>query len=224
MIISGFDKLTLNNYPDKVACMIFTSGCNFKCPYCHNSPLIKQNKQTLIEEKVIFDYLEKRKNVLDGIVISGGEPTVQKDLIEFIKKIKKTKLKIKLDTNGYKPEVLKEVIKNNLIDYIAMDIKHSIDEYKSICGIKIDKNKILESIELIKNSGIDHEFRTTIIKDKHNIETLKTIINQLDGSKYYIQNFENSDQVLDKTLKSFNEKEVQKIQKELERYSNVKVK
>ena len=205
MNISGFTKLTLIDYPEKVACIIFTQGCNFNCGFCHNSGLIKCNMDNLIKEKEIFEYLEKRKNIIDGVVISGGEPTIQKDLIPFTKKIKDMGFLVKLDTNGSNPEVLKNLINNNLVDYIAMDIKNVFKEYNPIINFKqINIDKIKESIDLIKTSNVNHEFRTTIMKNYHNIDKITEISEYLGkDQKYYLQNFQDSSNVTDKNLVSF---------------------
>ena len=125
MIISGFDKVSILNYPGEVACTIFTNGCNFKCPYCQNSGLVLGTDQTRYEEEEILAYLKKRKGLIDGICISGGEPTIQKGLKEFIQKVKEIGIKVKLDTNGSNPDVLEDLLKENLLDYVAMDIKHA---------------------------------------------------------------------------------------------------
>lgn len=205
MNISGFTKLTLIDYPEKVACIIFTQGCNFNCGFCHNSGLIKCNMDNLIKEKEIFEYLEKRKNIIDGVVISGGEPTIQKDLIPFTKKIKDMGFLVKLDTNGSNPEVLKNLINNNLVDYIAMDIKNVFKEYNPIINFKqINIDKIKESIDLIKTSNVNHEFRTTIMKNYHDIDKITEISEYLGkDQKYYLQNFQDSSNVTDKNLVSF---------------------
>lgn len=216
MIISGMQKLTLLDYPTKTACMIFTGGCNFNCSYCHNSSLIKNEQTSFIKEEEVLEYLEKRKKVLDGLVISGGEPTIQVDLKHFIAKVKQIGLKVKLDTNGYNPKVLQDLINNNLLDYIAMDIKGDFLDYDDICGKKIDSKKILESIEIIKKSNIDHEFRTTIIKQYHTIDKIKKIKELVKDSKYYLQNFKISKEVLNKNLTSFSEEELNLIKKEME--------
>jgi len=223
MIINGMQKLTLLDYPGCVAGIIFTSGCNFSCPYCQNSSLIKQGKTSIINEEEIFDYLIKRKNIIDGLVISGGEPTIQKGLKEFIIKVKKIGLKVKLDTNGYRPDVLKDLLNNNLLDYIAMDIKDIIDDYSNICGLKnINGDLIKESINIIKNSNIDFEFRTTIIKKYHNLDKIKKIIKLVGNkSKYYIQNFQSSADVIDKSLTSFSKEEIKQLENDLIKYPNV---
>jgi pyruvate formate lyase activating enzyme len=227
MKISGLDKLTLLDYPEKLACIIFTQGCNFKCPFCQNSDLIKiNNEPALISEEEIFNYLKKRKNVLDGVVITGGEPTIQPDLIPFIERIKALHLKVKLDTNGFKPDVLNYLINEQLIDYVAMDIKNVPDKYGLTTGINgINIKNILTSIAILKSSKIDHEFRTTIIKEHHTIDDLKNIVNLIGkDSKYYLQDFKDSEYVLDKSLHGFNDTELHEIENELNEISaNVKV-
>lgn len=216
MKISGFEKVTLLDYPGKIACIVFTQGCNYKCKFCQNSSLIDKNLGNY-SEKEIFNYLEKRKKVLDGVVISGGEPTLCKDLIQFIRKIKELGLLVKLDTNGTKPKVLAALIDEELIDYIAMDIKNVFSYYREL--VDVDNpfiDRIKESIELIKRSGIEHEFRTTIMKEHHTIEGLKTICNYIGkDEKYFIQNFQISDCVIDKCLTPFEENELVDIKSKL---------
>lgn len=223
MIVSGMQKLTLLDYEGKLACMLFTPGCNFKCPFCQNSGLIIDCDYPVIPEKEIFEYLSARKNILDGVVISGGEPTLQKELKIFIKKIKDLGLLVKLDTNGYNWKVVKELIDENLIDYIAMDIKNDLDNYDIISGLKkIDTSRIKTSIEIIKNSNISHEFRTTIIKGVHTIDNIEKIISLVGSSKYFIQNFKMSEMVIDKSLESFSREELINMKNNLcNKYNNV---
>lgn len=225
MKIAGLNKLTITDYPDHVACIIFTQGCNMKCPYCHNSSLIEIQEGQISEEEV-FNYLTKREHILDGIVISGGEPLIQSDLKDFLRKLRKFNLKIKLDTNGLMSEKLKEIIDEKLVDYIAMDIKNEIANYKETANIKIDvSNQILTSIKLIENSNIDYEFRTTIVKQFHDIQNLINITKLLDKkSKLYFQNFSDSDGVLHKDLHGFSEQELAHIQNEVQlHFSNSSV-
>lgn len=225
MIISGFQKLTLLDYPNKLASIVFTQGCNFKCAYCQNSDLLSIKTEGLIDEKEIFDYLEKRKKVLDGVVITGGEPTIQPNLTLFIQRVKDLGLKVKLDTNGSNPEIIKKLLKEDLVDYIAMDIKTDFDKYGDIIKINWNMDNIKKSIKLIKESTIEHEFRTTINKNDHTIEDLRRICEYLGPDEnYYIQNFEQSDYVLDKSLKSFSKDELIRIEKKLKKgFPNVKV-
>ena len=222
MRIGGFNKLTTQDFPGNLACIIFTSGCNFNCDYCYNRDLV-ESKAPEIDQGEIFSYLEKRKNMLDGVVISGGEPTIWNDLIPFIKKIREYGFKVKLDTNGYRPEVLKEIIDNKLVDYIAMDIKAIFNEYFKVIKKDIDTDKLLESIELIKKSNIDHEFRTTIIKGMHTIEDLEKMIDLVDGDPYYLQNFRMEDTVKDKKMEGFTEEELKDIKEYFKGKSNVTV-
>ena len=214
-IIDGFDKLTLLNYPDKVACTIFTKGCNFKCPYCHNSSLISLDKVNDKYEEVI-SYLSKRKGILDGVCITGGEPLIHKSTKDLIKEIKNMGFLVKLDTNGSNPAMLKELIDEKLIDYVAMDIKNTFDKYEMTIGCKTNIDNIKRSIEIIENSNIDYEFRTTIVKELHTIDDIKGIVSMLNKkSKYYIQNFRNSDGVLNKNLNGFTKEELENLQKEI---------
>ena len=224
MKISGFQKLTLLDFPDKVACIIFTQGCNFKCSYCQNSVLISHKCYEPISEKEIFEYLNKRKKVLDGVVISGGEPTVQKDLYEFVSKIKNMGFSVKLDTNGNNPIILKKLLDDNLLDYVAMDIKNIFSEYKKVTKIPVNIDNIKESIKILCKSNINHEFRTTIIKNIHSIEKILEICSYFDKKeKIYIQNFEQSENVIDKKLVSFTKEELTELNNKIkERYPNVK--
>ena len=220
MKIGGLNKLTTQDFPEHLACIIFTKGCNFNCSYCYNRDLV-DNKAATIDEDYVMAYLYKRRKILDGVVISGGEPTIWDDLIPFIKKVKEFKLDIKLDTNGYNPAMLKEIIDNNLVDYIAMDIKAIPDKYMKVINKKIDFNKILESIDLIKKSNIKYEFRTTIMKGVHDKKDIIKILKLIGDSKLYLQNFQYTDVVKDKNIKSFSRDELLKLKEELKEYPNV---
>jgi len=187
MLIGGFQKFSLIDYPGKICAIIFTQGCNFKCPYCHNPELVnpKLFMPTIPEEKV-SSFLKKRKGKLDAVEITGGEPTLQPDLIDFIGKIKKLKFLVKLDSNGSNPEILKEIIQLKIVDYLAMDIKAPLERYQEITDSNIDPNKIRKTIKLIMNSGLDYEFRTTVVKSlliKKDIEKIGKLIK---GAKLYI--------------------------------------
>ena len=220
MKIGGLNKLTAQDFPEHLACIIFTKGCNFNCSYCYNRDLV-DNKAETIDEDYVMAYLYKRRKILDGVVISGGEPTIWDDLIPFIKKVKEFKLDIKLDTNGYNPAMLKEILDNNLVDYIAMDIKAIPDKYMKVINKKIDFNKILESIDLIKKSNIKYEFRTTIMKGVHDKKDIIKILKLIGDSKLYLQNFQYTDVVKDKNIKSFSRDELLKLKEELKEYPNV---
>ncbi|MGN0809426.1 MAG: anaerobic ribonucleoside-triphosphate reductase activating protein [Christensenellales bacterium] len=199
MTIKGMQKLTLLDYPGKLACTLFTGGCNFLCPFCQNSELVlcPEEVDTTPNEEV-FSFLEKRKHMLEGVCITGGEPTLQQGLAEFIGKIKAIGLLVKLDTNGYEPDRLAELIGSGLIDYIAMDIKSSPERYSEASGIEgIELSRIERSIDLIVSSGIEHEFRTTVVHELHTREDLAAIARRLTGEKrYFLQRFVDSGEIL----------------------------
>ena len=227
MQIDGFEKLTLLDYPEHIACIIFTRGCNLRCPFCHNSSILEfDDTNAQYSEDEIFNYLEKRKNVLDGVCITGGEPLLQKDIKDFIKKVKRFNLKVKLDTNGTNYLKLKELIDENLVDYVAMDIKNIFEKYPVTTGIKdLQIDNIKKSINLLKKSSIDYEFRTTIVKDFHDFDDIENICKLLGKeSKYYLQNFMDGDNVLKKGLKSFSDEELKDLKNRLEiNYNNVTI-
>jgi len=224
MIVSGMNKLTLIDYPNKTACVIFTQGCNFRCSFCQNSSLLKASNESLIQEKEIIEYLTKRKKLIDGICISGGEPLMQRDIKEFIKKIKEIGIAVKLDTNGSYPDKLNDLIQENLLDYVAMDIKSDFKNYSKIAEIKNPNlEKIKKSINVLKKSNIDYEFRTTVVKEFHTFDKLKNICEYIGPkAKYFIQNFRDSDDVLRKNLHGFSETELLNIIKKLnEKYPKI---
>lgn len=224
MNIAGVQKVTLLDYPGKVACEIFTQGCNFECPFCQNSSLIPITNTGEFSEEEIFEYLVLRKKILDGVVITGGEPTVQKDLKGFIKKIKDLGLLVKLDTNGGNPKVLQELIDEDLVDYVAMDIKNIFNKYNITSGKKINLDNIKKSIEILKASKIDYEFRTTIIKEMHSLDDIISICKLVGNAKYYLQNFEDSENVLNHSLHGFSREELLFIDKYLkDLFPNVEI-
>ncbi len=204
MLIGGYQKLTLIDYPGKIATTVFTVGCNFRCPFCHNPELVKSityNSQPNVLEKEFFAFLKKRRGKLDGVCITGGEPTLQSDLIDFIKKVKKMGFLIKLDTNGTRPDVLKKLYKARLLDFVAMDIKNNLEKYAQTCGEKVDIERIKLSVELIKNSGVPYEFRTTVVPGLHTEEDFEKIAEWLRGAEsYYLQKYYET-KILDPELK-----------------------
>ncbi len=194
MIIAGLQKTTLIDYPGKIAATVFLAGCNFRCDWCYSSELVLPEKiknQPRISEKDFFGFLEQRKGLLDGIVICGGEPTINKDLPDFIRKIKKLNYLVKLDTNGSNPKMLKQLIDGKLIDYVAMDVKLPKEKYSRVFFDNTDIGDIEKSVELLKNSEIDFEFRTTIVPTVHKKEDFLKIAEWIGCPKikYYIQNF-----------------------------------
>ena len=186
----GLEKLSLVDYDNKLSCVLFMQGCNFRCPFCHNSQLVL-NDNVVIPFKDIMDYLKLRRNVLDGVVISGGEPTLMPDLIDKIKEIKALGYLVKLDTNGTNPDVVQKLIDLKLVDHFAMDIKNYIDDYEPITGVKnIYKDRVLKTISILINSGVSYEFRTTLVKEFHNENNIKKMGEMLKGAKkMYLQHF-----------------------------------
>ena len=205
MLIGGYQKLTLIDYPGKIAATVFTIGCNFRCPFCHNPELVAIGNLPLTTnnnlEKEFFNFLKKRKGKLEGVCITGGEPTIQPDLIDFIKKIKKLGFLVKLDTNGARPDVLKKIIEKKIVDFIAMDIKNNLKKYAETCGSKVDLKRIKLSVDLIRNSGINYEFRTTVVPGLHKEKDFEDIAQWLSGSDaYYLQEYRDI-KILDPRLK-----------------------
>jgi pyruvate formate lyase activating enzyme len=196
MIIAGLQKTTLIDYPKKIACVVFLAGCNFRCPWCYSSELVlpaKIVKQPKIEEKDFFDFLRSRQGQLEGVVICGGEPTINKDLPQFIQKIKNLGFPVKLDTNGSNPEMLKNLVDTQLIDYVAMDIKIAPENsaYQNLMTEGITMDKIKESVEFLKRGNLDFEFRTTVVDTVHKKEDFLEIAKWIGGKdiKYYLQAF-----------------------------------
>lgn len=221
MKIMGLQKTTLLDYPGMVAATIFLGGCNMRCPFCHNMNIV-ENSSLIGEYSIteIIDFLQKRQGILDGVCITGGEPTLHPELPDFLTSIRNLGYKIKLDTNGTNPSLLENLIEANLIDYVAMDIKSSLDTYELVSGVKgIDTSKVVKSIHLLNNSSIDHEFRTTIIKDFHNLDTMEEIGKLLEGSKkYFLQSFVDSEFVPDHSLSSYKKEELLGIKSALLKY------
>ncbi len=195
MIIKGFTKTTLLDYPGHIASTVFTGGCNFNCPFCHNGDLVLGHKDMeTLPMKEVLAHIYKRRKMVKGICISGGEPTLQKDLIDFLQEVKGYDILVKLDTNGTHPEVIKEAYEKGLIDYIAMDIKNSKDNYNAICDRQVAMDQIQASIDYIKGCGVDYEFRTTIVKEFHTYEDMLQIGQWLAGSRrYFLQSYIESD-------------------------------
>ncbi len=193
MKIGGFQKMTMLDFPERVACTVFTYGCNLRCPFCHNATLVT-DKAELFDENEILTYIDKRKGVLDGVCITGGEPLLQKDIFDFMKKIKDLGLLVKLDTNGAYPDLLKRAIDEGLVDYVAMDIKNSKEKYALTTGIeKLDISPFEKSVEILKSSGIDYELRTTVVRELHELSDMEKIAEWIKGAKkYFLQSFVDS--------------------------------
>lgn len=215
MLIKGLQKLTLLDYPGKMACTVFTAGCNFRCPFCHNASLVTDIDEERITEEDFFTFLEKRQGILEGVCITGGEPTLQPDLNEFLVKIKALGYSVKLDTNGYRPEVLKEVVNSGAVDYVAMDIKNSREKYGITAGINnIDMSKIDESVEFLINGKVDYEFRTTVVKELHKEKDIQDIVDYIKGAKkYFLQGFNDSGDLICDGYSGYDKKDLEKLLK-----------
>ena len=194
MNIGGLQKLTLLDYPGKIACTLFTVGCNLRCPFCHNASLVTHPQDAgYVTDDEFFSFLQKRKGVLEGVCVTGGEPTLQKDLPEFLEKIKALGYLVKLDTNGTNPRLLRSLIESRLVDYVAMDIKNSPEKYTTTsCGVDMLTN-IKESVSLLLSGKVQYEFRTTAARDFHETEDFESIGKWICGAdRYFIQNFVDS--------------------------------
>lgn len=216
MRIGGMQKLTLLDYPGRIACIVFTEGCNFRCPFCHNSHLIfsDQGQEDMTEEKV-FTYLKKRRKVLEGVVITGGEPLLWPDLGEFLGEIRKLGYEIKLDTNGSFPGRLKKLLQGGLPDYVALDLKQSPLRYADACGVE-DANlvsQIEESFRILRESGVSFEIRTTLVKGIHRREDIRALAKWAGNvDRYYLQSYADSGHVLaPEGLEAFSDQELEEI-------------
>jgi pyruvate formate lyase activating enzyme len=196
MIFGGLQKLTLLDYPNHMACTVFTQGCNLRCPFCHNASLVCHN-DNLVDESEVLDLLNKRKGVLEGICISGGEPLMQKDIVEFVTKVKQMGYKVKLDTNGTNYDKLKYLVENNLVDYVAMDVKNSKELYSVTCGCEVDLETVCKCVDLLKQGKVDYEFRTTLCHPLHDHDSVKDMAEWLkDAKHWYLQQFVDSGNLL----------------------------
>ncbi|MCI9570612.1 MAG: anaerobic ribonucleoside-triphosphate reductase activating protein [Lachnospiraceae bacterium] len=198
MKLCGLQKTTLLDFPGHVAATIFTGGCNFRCPFCHNSDLLDIDAPASLSEDEVLSFLSRRTGILEGVAITGGEPTLQPDLDDFIKRIREFGYQIKLDTNGCRPDVLKKLCSDGLIDYVAMDIKTCKERYPAVAGIPFfDMKHIEESIDFLKSGVVPYEFRTTVVRELHSADDFEKIGPWIEGgSNYFLQNFVASERVL----------------------------
>ena len=213
MKVTGIQKLTLLDYPGVVACTVFTAGCNFRCPFCHNAMLVlpEQIDDECLTDDEVFGFLKKRRGVLDGVAVTGGEPLLHADMPEFLARVKELGYKIKLDTNGSNPELLSEIIKNKLIDRVAMDIKNAPEEYARTIGLEsFDIAPVERSKEMLLSGETDYEFRTTVVKGIHTKESLIGAAKWIEGAKeYYLQQFKDSGNlILPDGLSAYDEKQM----------------
>ena len=202
MRIGGFQRFSLIDYPGKMAAIVFTQGCNFRCGYCHNPQLVcPEQFQVPVEESVVLEFLKSRMGKLQGVVVSGGEPTIQKGLLDFLAKLKSMKYEVKLDTNGSNPEILTAIIELGLVDFIAMDIKTSLSRYEEAVGVKLDVTRVKDSIDLIIKSRLPHQFRTTLVRSHCTEQDLKEIQGLIGESRHYVlQSFVSLSTIIDQSL------------------------
>ena len=203
MRIDGLQKMTLLDFPGKVACTVFTGGCNFRCPFCHTALLVTElpeNPDYTVDE--ILAFLKKRSGLLDGVAITGGEPLINPDIGDFIRSIRRLGYSVKLDTNGSYPDRLKSLVAEGLIDYVAMDIKNCREKYAETVGLKsLELSRIEESVDFLKSGAVDYEFRTTVVKEFHTVEDIRSAAEWIKGAKrYFLQNFVDSGNLIDSSM------------------------
>ena len=214
MKIHGFQKLTMLDYPEKVACTLFTAGCNFRCPFCHNALLVTEiDPADIYPEEEVLAYLNKRKNVLDGVCVTGGEPLMHPDLPELLRKIKSLGYAVKVDTNGSYPDRLASLIAEGLTDYVAMDIKNSREKYALTVGVPgFDLAPVEESVRLLLGGSLPFEFRTTVVKEFHEPEDIAAIADWISGApRYFLQSFKESDHMIGSGLHAHDPETLRKM-------------
>ena len=212
MRIQGLQKLTLLDYPERMACTVFTAGCNFRCPFCHNASLVTHIPEKAdMDEERFFAFLKKRKGILDGVCVTGGEPLLQADIEAFLQKIKELGFLVKLDTNGSFPEKLKDLVEKKLVDYVAMDIKNSIEHYGETIGLDTRYSEAVQkSVAYLKEGHVDYEFRTTVTKNFHREEDFELIGEWISGAKrYYLQGFVDSGDLIEANIEGVSKEEME---------------
>lgn len=221
MQIHGFQKMTLLDFPGRVACTVFTGGCNLRCPFCHNALLVTELANSdVIPTESVLSYLEKRTKLLDGVAITGGEPLLQPDIASFIRKIKNMGYAVKLDTNGAYPAKLRDLVEEGLVDYVAMDVKNCKEKYGETVGIpNFDTSKVEESIKFLLSGKVDFEFRTTIVKEFHTVEDIKRLSEWISGApKYFLQNFTDSGNLIGENMHECSKETLLQMRSEASRY------
>ena len=213
MVIKGLQKTTLLDFPGKVACTVFTAGCNFRCPFCHNASLVvRPSDVEEISEEEFFKYLSRRKGILDGVAITGGEPLVSAGIEDFIRRIKELGLLVKLDTNGAFPDRLEALLDAGLVDYVAMDIKNSREKYAETVGLPAFPEAIERSIDIIMKKAPDYEFRTTVVKELHEAQDIVDIANRIKNAKrYFLQSYVDSGDILCEGFSAYSAEEMLEI-------------
>lgn len=214
MEFGGFQKLTLLDFPGKVACILFTKGCNMRCPFCHNNTLVTTpTKAEHITEAQVLEYLQKRKGILEGVVVTGGEPLLHNSLGSFLQKVKDLGYTVKLDTNGSLPDKLIALVESGVVDYVAMDIKNSFEKYEQTCGTsEIEISDIKKSIDFLLQGKVDYEFRTTVVQGEHTVDDIKSICETIKGAKkYFLQNFVDSGDTIKSGLSAVSTETMQQM-------------
>ena len=214
MTLHGFQKMTLLDYPGKVACTVFTGGCNFQCPFCHNALLVTElDEAETYDSSEIIEFLKKRKGLLDGVAVTGGEPLVSDEIVDFIRQIKAEGFAVKLDTNGSFPERLKRIVNEGLVDYVAMDIKNSKELYAETAGLtKIDISKIEESVSFLLEGNVNYEFRTTVVKQFHTVQSIAAAAEWISGAKrYFLQGFIDSGNLISGGMSGVDKEEMERM-------------
>lgn len=217
----GLQKLTLLDYPGKVACTIFTGGCNFRCPFCHNASLVlRPGECRVFSEEEILSFLKKRLGILEGVCITGGEPLMQNGIDGFIEKVKEIGYSVKLDTNGSFPDKLKDLVDRGLVDKVAMDIKNSKEKYPITVGIEdYDISPVERSVDILMNGNVDYEFRTTVVKNLHTLDDMVAIGEWITGARaYYIQNFKDSGDLISTGLEGVDRNTADAFREAISRY------
>ena len=224
MNIAGLQKMTLLDFPGKVACTVFFQGCNFRCPFCHNSDLLPGQGQPLMDDQELLDFLQKRKGLLDGVCITGGEPTLQPQLLSLMRRIKELGYAVKLDTNGSRPQVLRQLVEAGVVDYVAMDIKNSREEYSKTAGMNESLlPQVEESIRYLLSGAVDYEFRTTVAKPLHTAASIEAMGNWVaqwgKPKRWYLQCYMDRESVLGSGLSAPGKEEMERYCKILGLYT-----
>lgn len=217
----GMQKMTLLDYPGYVACTLFTGGCNFRCPFCHNALLVLDlDEHYTIPEEEVLAFLKKRQGLLDGVCVTGGEPLINKDIGDFLSRVKELGFKIKLDTNGTNPALLKELVSQNLVDYVAVDIKNSPEKYAETVGLKsFDMSTINETVNFLMTGCVDYEFRTTVTKQFHTEKSMEEAARFIRGAKrYFLQNFVDSGNLIGSGITGQSKEEMEKLLTVVKKY------
>ncbi len=213
MKIKGLQKLTLLDYPGRLAATVFLGGCNFRCPFCHNASLVVRGDDNEISEEELLAFLETRRGKLSGVCITGGEPTLNPSLPSFISKIRALGYSVKLDTNGTNPDMLEELVKGGLVDYVAMDIKSSPERYGAVSGVPgLDISAVERSVEFLLLGEVEYEFRTTVVRELHTVEDIEAIGRWIQGAQaYFLQPFKDSGDIIENGFSSYSEAEISQL-------------